>query len=115
MLYASVNGDGAAEVPQLDGRHAAEAISGLGLALHARPPGDDLVVVDAKVVAWTRATLEAFCEQLRAGVWSSCPCGELHGQVETDLAVLRAVRSDLLLLPAWSAPTEASTRPATNG
>lgn len=115
MLYASVNGDAAAEVPHLDGRHAAEAISGLGLALHERRPGDDLVVVDAKVVAWTRSTLEAFREQLRAGAWSSCPCGELHGQVDTDLAVLRAVSRDLLLLPAGEPRTEASPGPVTDG
>jgi hypothetical protein len=27
------------------------------------------------------------------------PCGELHGQVDTDVAVLRAVKDDLLPLP----------------
>ncbi len=103
MLYACVNDDHAQPVPQLDARRAAEAISGLGLAIHGVSSGDDLVVVSAQVVAWTRSTLEVFRDQLRAGAWSSCPCGELHGQVDADVAVLRAVNHDLLFLPTVGA------------
>lgn len=99
MLYAAVNGDQGQPEPRLDAQQAAEAISGLGLALHERPPGEDLVAVSAQVVGWARTTLEVLREQLRAGAWSSCPCGELHGQVDTDVAVLRAINNDLMLLP----------------
>lgn len=80
-LYASVNGDQMLAVPQLDARQAAEAISGLGLAIYDRLPGDELAAVASRVVGWTRSTLEVFRDQLRVGAWSSCPCGELHGQV----------------------------------
>jgi hypothetical protein len=100
MLFAYVNEDQSQVAPQLDARQAAEAISGLGLAIHEMLPGDDLVAVSTQVVGWTRATLELFRDQLRAGQWSSCPCGELHGQPDTDVAVLRAVSNDLLFLPA---------------
>jgi hypothetical protein len=96
MLYTAVNNDHAQIEPRLDARQAAEAVTGLGLVLQHRPPGEDLVAVDAQVVAWTRATLEVLRDQLRAGAWSSCPCGELHDQVDTDVAVLRAVSNDLL-------------------
>jgi hypothetical protein len=107
MLYAAVNDDDTHPEPRLDTRQAAEAVSGLGLALHRHAPGDDLVAVDARVVMWTRTTLEVLRDQLRTGAWSSCPCGELHGQIDTDVAVLRAVRNDLMLLPAAAAAENA--------
>jgi hypothetical protein len=46
-LYASVNGDQMLAVPQLDARQAAEAISGLSLAIYDRRPGDELVAVSS--------------------------------------------------------------------
>jgi hypothetical protein len=68
-------------------------------AIHEAPPDGQIVTVGADVVAWTRTTLRVFRDQLRAGTWSSCPCGEQHGQRDTDAAVLAAVNNDLLLLP----------------
>ncbi len=85
--------------PAMDLRQAAEAVSGLGLAIHEAPPDGQIVTVGADVVAWTRTTLRVFRDQLGAGTWSSCPCGEQHGQHDTDAAVLAAVNNDLLLLP----------------
>jgi hypothetical protein len=99
MLYATTNGDHQQPAPVMDLRQAAEAVSGLGLAIHEAPPDGQIVTVGADVVAWTRTTLRVFGDQLRAGTWSSCPCGEQHGQRDTDAAVLAAVNNDLLLLP----------------
>ncbi len=44
--------------------------------------------------------MEVLWDQLRCGQWSSCPCGELHGQTDTDVAVLRAVSNDLQFMPS---------------
>jgi len=99
MLYATTNGDHQQPVPVMDLRQAAEAVSGLGLAIHEAPPDGQLVTVGADVVAWTRSTLRVFRDQLRAGAWSSCLCGEQHGQHDTDAAVLATVSKDLLFLP----------------
>src|SRR6266702_5432364 len=99
MLYATTNKDPQQPLPAMDLRQAAEAVTGLGLAVHECPPGDQLVTVSADIVAWTRATLEVFRDQLRAGTWTSCPCGEQHGQDTIDAGVLDAVSKDLLYLP----------------
>ena len=104
ILFATVNQDAARPQPRLDARIAGEAVTGLSMAIHDRPDETDLVVVSAQIMAWTRATLEAFRDQLRAGTWSSCPCGEDHGQSDTDAALLRAVRADLLFLPTAGSP-----------
>ncbi len=100
MLYATTNADPRQLLPAMDLRQAAEAVTGLGLAVHECPPGDQLVTVSADIVAWTRATLEVFRDQLRAGTWTSCPCGEQHGQDTIDAGVLDGVSKDLLYLPA---------------
>ncbi len=100
MLYATTNNDPQQPLPAMDLRQAAEAVTGLGLAVHECAPGDQLVTVSADIVAWTRATLEVFRDQLRAGKWTSCPCGEQHGQDAIDTRVLDAVSKDLLYLPA---------------
>jgi hypothetical protein len=70
------------------------------MAINGCPPGEQLVEVGADVVAWSRATLDVFRDQLRTGAWTSCPCGEQHGQADTDRDVLAAVAKDLLFLPA---------------
>jgi hypothetical protein len=99
ILYATTNGDHQQPVPAMDLRQAAEAVSGLGLAIDEAPPEGQIVTVGADVVAWTRATLQAFRDQLHAGAWSSCPCEQQHGQHDTDAAVLATVSNDLLFLP----------------
>lgn len=98
-LYAATNDDQRQPVPQLNLRLAAEAVTGLSLALHETSPGEQLVAVGSEVVAWTRITLETLRDQLRDGKWTFCPCGEQHGQRDTDTAVLAAVSEDLLFLP----------------
>ncbi|GFJ93123.1 hypothetical protein Prum_067650 [Phytohabitans rumicis] len=99
MLFATVNQDHTRPQPRMDPRAAAEAVTGLSMAVYHTPPGDDLVTVAGEIVGWTRSTLEVFRDQLSVHAWSSCPCEESHGQDETDAAVLRAIRADLLLLP----------------
>jgi hypothetical protein len=100
MLYATTNQDPQQPIPAMDLHQAAEAVTGLGLAINECPPGDQLVTVPAGIVAWTRTTLEVFRDQLRDGEWSICPCGDQHGQDATDAAVLNAITKDLLFLPA---------------
>jgi hypothetical protein len=103
LIYAAINNDQDQQSPAIDLRHAGEAVSGLGLAIRDAAPGDQFVSVGADIVAWTRATLEAFRDQLQAGAWTFCPCGEHHGQDATDADVLAAVRTDLLHLASAAA------------
>lgn len=64
-LYAATNDDQRQPVPRLDLRLAAEAVTGLSLALHETSPGEQLVGVGGEIVAWTRVTLETLRDQLR--------------------------------------------------
>ncbi|GAA3302588.1 hypothetical protein GCM10020218_098420 [Dactylosporangium vinaceum] len=100
VIYAAINGDQQRPQPVLDLRRAGEAVSGLGLAIRDAPPDTPFVTVGADVAAWSRATLEVLRDQLQDGAWTFCPCGEHHGQDDTDAGVLAAVRADLLHLPA---------------
>lgn len=75
-------------------------MSGLGIAVRDAVPGAEYVTIGADVAAWTREILEAFRVQLRTGTWTICPCGEAHGQQETDAAVLAMLDADLLCLTA---------------
>lgn len=99
LIYAAANGDQQQDVPALDLHHLGEAVSGLALAMTETPPGTEYVVIGADIAGWTRIALETLRDQLRAGVWTHCPCGERHGQEEVDLKVLRTVSADLLFLP----------------
>lgn len=99
ILYAAVNDNHRQDFPALDAKQAAEAVSGLGLAINQCRASEQVITVDAEIVEHTRATLETFRDLLRSRAWSSCPCGERHGQAKTDAQVLKAVQRDLLLLP----------------
>jgi hypothetical protein len=98
LIYAAVNGDQRRPRPVLDLRDAGEAMYGLGVAIRDAPDGSDLVTIGADVAAGTRQTLEVFQRQLRTGAWSFCPCGDDHGQDETDSGVLDVITRDLLYL-----------------
>ena len=100
LVYAAHNDDQQRPVPVLNLQHAGEAVSGLGIAVRDAPPGTEYVTIGADVAAWTREILEAFRVQLRTGAWTFCPCGESHGQHETDAAVLAMLDTDLLCLAA---------------
>jgi hypothetical protein len=99
LIYAAANGDQQQDVPALDLHHLGEAVSGLALAITEALPDTEYVVIGADIAGWTRTALETLRDQLRAGAWTHCPCGERHGQEEVDLKVLRAVSADLLFLP----------------
>ena len=99
ILYAAANGDQQLLSPALDLHQTGEAVSGLGLAIMDMPPDARFVTISADIATWTRTALETLRDQLRAGAWTFCPCGERHGQDETDVQVLRAVQADLLFLP----------------
>jgi hypothetical protein len=109
-LYAATNRNAAHKVPAMDLQQAAEAITGLGLAIAECPPGQNLVPVPADIVTSSRITLHSLRDHLRAADWTFCPCGESHGQDETDTAVLNAVEADLRLLPPE--PAQYVTSPA---
>ncbi|MGC9668512.1 hypothetical protein ACNTMW_18395 [Planosporangium sp. 12N6] len=100
VIYAAINGDQQRPQPVLDLRRASEAVSGLRLAIRDSPPGTSFVIVGADVAAWSHETLEVLRDQLQDGAWTFCPCGEQHGQDNTDAGVLAAVNADLLHLPA---------------
>lgn len=110
-LYAAVNHNAARQVPAMDLQQAAEAVTGLGLAVAECPPGQSLVAVPADIVMGTRSTLHSLRDHLRAGDWTFCPCGEQHGQDKTDSAVLDGVVADLRLLPPEPAQSVASPGP----
>lgn len=99
LIYAAANGDQQEDFPVLDLQNVGEAVSGIALAITDTPPGTEYVAIGADVATWTRTALETLRDQLRAGSWTHCPCGERHGQEDVDVKVLRAVTADLLFLP----------------
>ncbi|MDN5920001.1 MAG: hypothetical protein L0I76_33700, partial [Pseudonocardia sp.] len=86
-------------LPTYDPATAAQATSGLGLALHGpaldATLDDGEVWVSGEVLAQTRDSLAGFAEQLRRRRWSPCPCGDDHGQDQITEDVLAAVVGDL--------------------
>jgi hypothetical protein len=100
LIYAAHNDDQQRPYPVLNLQHAGEAVSGLGIAVRDAPAGAEYVTIGGDVAAWTREILEAFRDQLRTGAWTFCPCGEAHGQHQTDAAVLAMLDADLLCLAA---------------
>ncbi|GIF01100.1 hypothetical protein [Paractinoplanes rishiriensis] len=109
LIYAAVNGDQQQPEPLIDLRDAGEAVSGLGLAIRTAADPAGYVTVGADVAACPRSTLQVFRDQLRAGTWTFCPCGEDHGQTATDAGVLAALSTDLLFLAP--APATATAIP----
>ncbi|BCY11026.1 hypothetical protein [Actinoplanes sp. L3-i22] len=104
ILFAEINSDQQKPQPALDLAQAGEAISGLGLAVMNMAPGTEYVTIGADIAALARDTLQVLRDQVRTGVWTSCPCGEDHGQAEADAQVLSAVSADLLFLPSAAEP-----------
>ena len=102
MLFFTVNNGAADPACGFNPKETSEAITGLGMALTSPPDRDSLVTVSGNTLAWARDALIAFRDNLQHRRWSSCPCGEQHGQNHTDSAVLDAVREDLLLIPPAS-------------
>ena len=108
LLYFSVN-EASVDAPGgFSVKDASEAVTGLGLALAACSPGAVSVHVDGNIVVWAREAFQVFSDNLEQHRWSSCPCGEEHGQDKTDAAVLRAVRQDQRHLAEWTAEDSAS-------
>jgi hypothetical protein len=99
LLYFTVNTATDDLTCRFNPKEAAEAVTGLGLALTSHPNDGSTVTVGGNILAWTRDALIVFRNNLQQQRWSSCPCGEDCGQHETDAAVLRALGEDLQLLP----------------
>ncbi len=57
-----------------------------------------MVRVPAPILAQARETLEVLVDRLRRRVWSTCPCGQEHGQRALGRQVLDAAAGDLDLL-----------------
>jgi hypothetical protein len=98
LCYAINEGSGDRRPGDFSADDASQAVSGLGLALHATPPGAATVSVGGDVAVWTREALTAFSDNLRRGRWTSCPCGDRHEHEDMDTRLLRAVQDDLRLL-----------------
>jgi hypothetical protein len=99
LLFHTVNNVATDLTCRFNPKEAAEALTGLGMALSAHPGDDCPITVPGNVLAWTKDALIAFADNLDQQRWSSCPCGQDCGQRVTDASVLRAVRDDLQLLP----------------
>lgn len=99
MLFSTVNNGADDPTSAFNPKEASEAITGLGMALTSPPDNDSVVTVGGNTLIWSRDALIAFRDNLQHHRWSSCPCGERHGQDDTDAAVLDVVRGDLLLIP----------------
>jgi hypothetical protein len=105
LIYAASNDDQQQPAPILDLKQVGEAVAGLGLAIQHVAPTSEYVTIGADTAMWTRTALETLCDQLRLGTWTFCPCGEDHGQRETDQQVLAAIKADLLFLPPGTSST----------
>jgi len=100
LLFHTVNNNATTDLTNaFNPKEAAEALTGLGMALCAHPDDNRPVTIAGNVLAWTKDALVAFADNLAHQRWSSCPCGQDCGQQVTDEGVLRAVRDDLQLLP----------------
>jgi hypothetical protein len=99
LLFSTVNNAAGDLTCRFNPKEAAEALTGLGIALTAHPGDGSIATIAGNVLAWTKDALTAFRDNLAQQQWSSCPCGQDCGQHVTDAAVLRAVRDDLHLLP----------------
>ena len=99
LLFYTINNAAGDLTCRFNPKEAAEALTGLGMALTAHPGDGSTVTVPRNVLVWTKDTLIVFRDNLAQQWWSSCPCGQDCGQHVTDAAVLRAVRDDLQLLP----------------
>lgn len=99
MFFATVNNAATDPANRFNPKKAAEAVTGLGIALTTPPTNDATVTVAGNVLAWTKDALTVFRDNLQHHRWTSCPCGEDCGQQQRDAAVLHALLADLLLLP----------------
>jgi hypothetical protein len=97
LCYTINEGAGDGRSGDFSANDASQAVSGLGLALHATPPGAATVSVGGDVAVRAREALTAFGENLRRERWTSCPCGDRHEHKDMD-SRLRAVQKDLHLL-----------------
>jgi hypothetical protein len=98
LCYTLNEGAGDCQPGDFSVSDASQAVSGLGLALHASQPGAATVSVGGDVTVWAREALTAFGDNLRLKRWTSCPCGDRHEHEDMDTRLLRAVQEDLRLL-----------------
>jgi hypothetical protein len=91
--FATANQDG-----QIAG-HAADLLTELGIALRELPEGADAIYAEAGVFAEAATLLEDTASRIETGFWSGCPCGQQHGQAESDRAVVPFLRADAKLEP----------------
>jgi hypothetical protein len=92
LCYAINEGGGAGQSGDFSANDASQAVSGLGLALHATQAGAATVSVGGDVAVWAREALTAFGDNLRQGRWTSCPCGDRHEDEDMDTRLLRAAQ-----------------------
>jgi hypothetical protein len=98
LLFADVNDAANDPTSVFNQKEAAQAVTGLGMALTSPPNDDATVTVAGNILAWTTDALTVFRDNLQHHHWTTCPCGEDCGSDKTDAAVLHALLADLLLL-----------------
>jgi hypothetical protein len=74
--------------------HAADLVTELGAALREMPEGDDAVTAATGVFAEAGTLLDDVAARMDSRFWSTCPCGQQHGQSEQDAAVVPHLRAD---------------------
>ncbi|MFJ4686235.1 hypothetical protein [Streptomyces sp. NPDC088789] len=88
--YASLNGDGPAAA------HLLDLGTEIGAALVERHAEGE-AEIPIGVLDEVAERVDAVADRIEEDDWSACPCGEEHGQRETDLGVLPVMRHHVAL------------------
>jgi hypothetical protein len=74
--------------------HATDLLTELGEAIGTRQDDGDHAPVPVGVLTEAADLLRLAADRLSDRAWSSCPCGEEHGQKDMDPQVAKALRAD---------------------
>jgi len=86
--YAIANGD------TRTADHAVDLSTEVGMPMTAMSKSDFEVALPVGVLDETQTLLNKVAQHLEDEEWSSCPCGQVHGQRDLDAKVAPALRAD---------------------
>lgn len=94
--------------------HAVDLVSELGAALRQVADGADAVTAASGVFTEAASLLDEVAARLDGQGWSTCPCGQHHGQEQQSAAVVPHLRADadLARMIAAAATNATAGRPA---